>query len=186
MKAFNRKHFTILVTLSLMLVVSGPVTVFADGHTDRHPTVAAVSGQSDWSIVPPAIPSKYVTFFQDGSARIRKMPLKGNFSLTGGGSMIEGTASGVLDADFDPTLSGPIYGPFMVTQQKNGKDKVIFTGSFFGRANGLLASGQIVLRGRGEFAGQTIVVSFLETGANTEVFVLTGHLFDRRGDQDND
>ena len=182
MKATLTNRLTIVAALILGLLASRPATVFADGQSNRRPTVNVVTGQCDWSIVPPAIPSKYITFYQDGSAAIRKMPLKGNFSLVGSGVMIEGTASGVLDSDLDPTLSGPIYGPMVIAQQKNGKEKVIFSGSFFGRVNGLLASGQIVLRGRGEFSGQTIVVSFLETGANTEVFTLVGHLFDRHGD----
>jgi hypothetical protein len=55
---------------------------------------------------------------------------------------------------------------------------VLFEGRFFGRAVGGLSSGQIILHGRGHFAGVTIAVSFLETGANTEIFTLTGHLFD--------
>ena len=183
MKATSKNHLTILVGLILGLLLTLPNTVLAK---DKHPSVTAVTGQSDWAIVPPAIPSEHVTFHEDGSTTIDRMPLAGNFALTGDGVNIIGIAKGILTADLDQTLSGPIYGPFIVTRESQGKEKVIFTGSFFGRVNGLLASGQIILRGRGEFAGQTIVVSFLETGANTEVFVLTGHLFDRHGDKDND
>lgn len=179
MKATSKNHLTILSGLVLSLLLAFPGTVFAK---DKHPNVTAVTGQSDWSIVPPAIPSEYVTFHEDGSATIDRMPLAGNFALTGDGVNIIAIIKGTLNADLDPTLSGPIYGPLVVTRESDGKEKVIFTGSFFGRVNGLLASGQIILRGRGEFAGQTIVVSFLETGANTEVFVLTGHLFDRHAD----
>lgn len=179
MKATPTNHFAILAGLILGLLLACPGTVLAK---DKHPSVTVVTGQSDWSIVPPAIPSEYVTFHEDGSATIERMPLAGNLALTGDGTPLDATIKGILSADLDPTLSGPIYGPLVVTRQRNGRDKVIFTGSFFGRVTGLLASGQIILRGRGEFAGQTIVVSFLETGANTEIFVLTGHLFDRHGD----
>jgi hypothetical protein len=186
MKATAKKHLTMLAGLSLALLISPTGTVFAHDRPDRHPDVTAVTGQSDWSILPPAIPSKYVTFYADGSATIKRMPLVGNFALTGDGLAIDATIHGILSADLDPTLSGPIYGPLVVTQRIRGKDKTIFTGNFFGRVNSLLASGQIILGGHGEFAGVTIVVSFLETGANTETFVLTGHLFDRHGDEDND
>jgi hypothetical protein len=178
MKATAKKHLTILAGLSLALLVSLPGTVFADGKPDRHPNVTAVTGQSDWSIVPPAIPSEYVTFHEDGSAAIKRMPLAGNFSLAGDGTTLDATIKGILSADLDPTLSGPIYGPLVVTKKIKGREIVIFEGRFFGRVNGLLASGQIILHGRGHLAGTMIVVSFLETGANTETFVLTGHLFD--------
>ena len=181
MKATSKNRLITLVGLILSLLFALPSTVLAKDKS-RHPNVAAVTGQSDWSIVPVVIPSDYVTFYDDGSATIARMPLAGNFALTGDGAAINGVVKGILSADLDPTLSGPIYGPLLITQESHGKEKVIFTGSFFGRVNGLLASGQIILRGRGEFTGQTIAVSFLETDANTEVFVLTGHLLDRRGD----
>ena len=184
MKANTKKHFTLIAGLSLALLVSLPGLVFAHGKPDRrpNPSVIAVTGQSDWSIVQVAIPSEYVTFFEDGSAAIQDMPLAGNFSLTGEGTTINATIKGILNADLDPTLSGPIYGPLVVTQKIKGRECVIFEGRFFGRVNGLLASGQMLLHGRGHYAGQLIALSFLETGANTETFVLTGHLFDAHGD----
>ena len=111
-----------------------------------------------------------------------RLPLVGNFALTGDGVAIGTTIKGVLSANLDPTLSGPIYGPLVVTQKIRNREAVIFEGRFFGRVSGLLASGQMILQGRGHFAGVTIAVSFLETGANTETFVLTGHVLDVRGD----
>jgi hypothetical protein len=182
MKATVTKHFTLLAGLSLTLLVSLPGLLSANDRSDRHPTVTAVTGQSDWLIVPPAIPSEYVTFYEDGSAAIKRMPLAGNFSLAGDDTAIEGIIKGTLNADLDPTLSGPIYGPLVVTKKIKGREIVLLEGRFFGRVNGLLASGQILLHGRGQFAGVTIAVSFLETGANTEIFTLTGHLFDPCGD----
>lgn len=182
MKTTPKKHSIILAGLALALVVSLPCTIIAHDKSDRHPDVTAVSGQSDWSILPPAIPSEYVTFHEDGSVTIQRMPLVGNFDLTGEGITIDATIKGILNADLDPTFSGPIYGPLVVTRKINGREIVIFEGRFFGRAAGGLSSGQILLQGRGHFAGVTIAVSFLETGANTETFVLTGHLFDPCGD----
>lgn len=174
----TQKHFNLLAGLGLALVMALPLAVLAHGKLRRNPTVIAVTGQSDWSIVPPAIPSEYVTFHEDGSATIENMPLAGNLSLTGDGATISALAKGVLNADLDPTLSGPIYGPLVVTKPIKGREVVIFEGRFFGRVNGLLASGQIILHGRGPNAGVTIAVSFLETGANTEIFDLAGHLID--------
>jgi hypothetical protein len=54
------------------------------------------------------IPSKYVTFYDDGSATIERMPLAGNFAWTGDGAAINATITGILSADLDPTLSRPI------------------------------------------------------------------------------
>lgn len=179
MNAIGLKRFTTLFALSLSLLINGSVASVANERPDCPPNVVAVTGQSDWSILPPAIPSEYVTFHEDGRVTMRSMPLTGLFSLLGNGVNLGGTAHGILNADLDPTLSGPIYGPISVTRKVKGKDKVIFKGSFFGRVNSLLASGQILLEGKGEYAGVTIVVAFLETGANTETFVLNGHLLDR-------
>jgi len=177
-----QKRLNHLTLLGLALLVGLPLAVFAHGKVKRNPTVIAVTGQSDWSIIPPVIPSEYVTFHEDGGATIKNMPLAGNLLLTGDGTSIRAVAKGILDADLDPTLSGPIYGPLVVTKEVRGREVVIFEGRFFGRVNGLLASGQILLHGRGLNAGVTIAVSFLETGANTEVFDLTGHMFDPHGD----
>ena len=107
------------------------------------------------------------------------MPLKGNFLVTGDGIELEGFASGVLNAEIDANLNGAIHGPFTVTQLIKGKEKVIFQGAYSGTLTELRASGQIVLQGRGHCAGSSIVVSFLETDNNTEVFTLTGDLFER-------
>jgi len=181
MKTIAKKHFALLAGLGLALLAGLPAAVLAHGGRDRHPNVIAVIGQSDWSIVSVVIPSEYVTFHDVGSATIERMPLVGKFVLTGDGVAIDATIKGVLSADFDPTLSGPISGPLVVTQKIRNREAVIFDGRFFGRANGLLASGQMILQGRGQYAGVTIAVSFLETGANTEVFDLTGHLFDAHG-----
>jgi hypothetical protein len=140
--------------------------------------VTAVTGQLDWSIVPPAIPSEYATFHDDGSMTIQRMPLVRNFDLTGDGITIDTIVKGTLYADLDPTLSGPLYGPLVVTKKIKGREIVIFEGRFFGRAIVLHTIGQIILHGRGQFAGVTIAVAFDEIGANSEIFTLTGHLFD--------
>ena len=144
----------------------------------KTPDVIAVSGQSDWWILPPEIPSEYVTFLPDGGLTIQNMPLIGNFSLAGEGTAIVGVMSGVLDANLDPTLSGPITGPLVITVTENGKSHIAFEGEFFGRVNGLLASVQMILNGRGHYAGMTIALSVLETGPNTELFDMTGYLID--------
>ena len=83
MKANAKKHFTLIAGLSLALLVSLPGLVFAHGKPDRRPSpsVTAVTGQSDWSIVSVVIPSEYVTFHDDGSATIERMPLAGKFVL---------------------------------------------------------------------------------------------------------
>ena len=64
-----------------------------------------------------------------------RLPLAGNFALTGDGVAIGTTIRGVLSANLDPTLSGPIYGPLVVTQKIRNREAVIFEGRFFGRVS---------------------------------------------------
>ena len=170
-----------LSILTLILTFAHTTEVAGQGNSQKQPDVIAVSGQSDWWILPPEIPSEYVTFLPDGGLTIQNMPLRGNFSLAGEGSTIVGVMSGILDANLDPTLSGPIKGPLVITVIENGKSHIAFEGEFFGKANGLLASVQMILNGRGHYAGKTIALTVLETGPNTELFDMTGYLIDRNG-----
>jgi hypothetical protein len=172
------KHLPLLAALSLAWLALTPVEILAQKGPCRNSKDIAVTGQSDWSIVPPAIPSEYVTFHDDGTVTIERLPLAGVFSITGDGTGLEATIKGVLSADLDPTLTGPIYGPLLLTQTVKGREVVIFEGRFFGRVDNLLASGLILFHGRGHYTGVTIAVSFLETGNNTETFILNGHWYD--------
>jgi len=176
----NTRTSTSLITFGMALLTT--VATLGFSFKGERPNVVAVNGQSDWHILPPAIPSEYVTFHPDGRVTMQDMPLAGNFALTGDGVSIQGVVTTTLSADLDPTLSGPIYGPGVVTQNIGGKEKIIFKGEFFGRAYGLLATGQILFHGIGEYAGTTIALSFQETEANNEVFILTGHLMDQHKD----
>jgi hypothetical protein len=178
----NAKKLTSLFGLGLALLAAVPTMVYSDEAIGPRVNVVAVEGQSDWWILPPAIPSKYVTFHPDGSVTMRDMPLAGNFEMHGDGISIQAVISGELNADLDPTFSGPIYGPVVVTQTVKGKEKIIFKGQFFGTVNSLLASGQLLLRGVGQYAGTTVATSFQETEANSELFLHTGHLLDRHAD----
>jgi hypothetical protein len=169
----------ILLRLAMILLIATATTLTPKTRAEQEPTAIPVIGQSDWLIIPPQIPSEYVTFHPDGGLTIKDMPLKGNFHLTGDGVELEGFGLGILNAEIDADLNGPIYGPLTVTEVIKGKEKVIFQGAFFGTVTQLRASGQIVLQGRGHCAGMSIAVSYLETDNNTEVFNLTGDLFDR-------
>jgi len=178
----NAKELTSLYVLGLGLLIAAPIMGYSDDDRRPRANVIAVAGQSDWWILPPAIPSEYVTFHPDGSVTMRDMPLAGNFEMDGDGVSIQGVITGELNADLDPTLSGPIYGPVVVTQTIEGKEKIIFKGEFFGTVTALLASGQVVFHGVGPYAGTRVASSFQETEANSEVFTYTGHLLDRRKD----
>jgi hypothetical protein len=172
-------HFPTLSNLGLALLLAAPIQSYAGDRPERTPIVTAVSGQSDWSLV--SIDPAYIT--SDGtSITIRDMPLAGRFALAGDGTVVEATIKGILDADLDMSGTGQIYGPLVLTQRVRGHEVPIFHGRFFGRTDQWLASGQILLHGRGRFAGMTIAVSFVETGPDTETFTLTGHLFDPRAD----
>jgi hypothetical protein len=179
MKELTQQLLLAPLRLVIILLVAFGFLTNTETRADDRTSIVAVTGQSDWSLLPPQIPSEYVTFHEDGGLTILDMPLRGLFHVSGEGVDIQAEGSGILTAILDPTLSGPIFGPLTVTQEVKGKDKVIFQGKFVGKVTGLLASGEIFLEGRGHFAGVTIVVSFLETGANTEVFDLTGYVLER-------
>jgi hypothetical protein len=164
----------------LLLIGSGLALTPTTTHAEQEWSAIPISGQSDWLIVPPVIPSEYVTFHPDGGFTIKGMPLKGNIHLSAAGFDVEGFAYGILDAEIDANLNGPIVGPMSITEVINGKEKVVFDGAFFGSVAQLRASGQIVFEGRGHYAGMTISVSLLETDNNSEIFTLTGALLDRK------
>jgi hypothetical protein len=168
-----------VLRFATILLLTATTALTRQTRAEQEPTTIPITGQSDWSIIPPQIPSEYVTFHPDGGLTIKDMPLKGNFHLNGDGIDLDAFAWGVLNAEIDANLNGPIHGPFTVTQVIKGKEKIIFQGVFFGSVTELRASGQIVLQGRGHCAGLSIAVSFLETDNNTEVFTLTGEMFDR-------
>jgi hypothetical protein len=168
--------------LAMLLLLGSALALTPRTHAAQESITMSISGQCDWSIIPPEIPSEYVTFHPDGGLTIQDMPLKGNFLVTGDGVELEGLALGVLNAEIDANLNGYIQGPFTVVQLIKGKEKIAFQGEFFGTLAELRSSGQIVLQGRGHCAGLTVVVSFLETGNSSEVFTLTGDLFDRKSD----
>lgn len=173
------QHLATIVGLGLAVILAGPANAAAAERHDRTPIVTAVSGQSDWSLIP--VDPKYIT--SDGiRIMIRGMPLAGLFHLGGAATSLDATIHGVLSADLDMTGTGQIYGPLVLTQNLQGKDIPAFEGRFFGRTDTWLASGQILLQGRGCYAGVTIALSFLETGPDTETFHLNGHLFDPQRD----
>ena len=105
-------------------------------------------------------------------------PLAGNFSLLSEGLQLNATAWAILAADLDPAFNGPIYGPFSATAVIDGEEVLIFSGQFSGQSVGLLSSGELAAQGRGPMAGMALRLEFVETGANTETFTLTGYVFD--------
>jgi hypothetical protein len=175
----TQKHLLLLASLSLSFLAAMPVRTLADDRPATIPTVLAVTGQSDWSLI--QVDPNYITVGADGIT-IRRMPLAGQFALRGDGLALDATIKGILDADLDLAGTGSIYGPLVLTQNVKGHDVPVFKGRFFGRTDTWLASGLILLHGLGRFEGVTIALSFLETGPNDEVFTLTGHLFDRHND----
>ena len=98
----------------------------ADDSPDRAPGRVAVTGNSDWSIVPAALTPQFVFIGTDGDFYIRHLPLVGNISLTGRSVSIEGKISADFNAELDPTFSGPVWAPVTITGRINGTKTLLF------------------------------------------------------------
>jgi hypothetical protein len=120
MKTIASKRFPMVAGLALTMLAAVPDKIRADGSADRIPTVVAVTGQSDWSLIP--IDPKYITADEDGIT-IRRMPLAGLFTLSGDGLSLDAIIKGMLNADLDLTGTGSIYGPLVLTQKLRGQGR---------------------------------------------------------------
>src|SRR5436190_19927202 len=83
--------------LGLALLVTLTVFVSAGDTPGGSPAGIAVTGNSDWSIVPAAIAPPFVFNGTDGDIYIRHLPLVGRITLAGRASSIQGKIS----ADFN-------------------------------------------------------------------------------------
>jgi hypothetical protein len=161
----------------LALLVALPVTICSGDTSDRSSDRVAITGTSDWSIVPAAIVPPYVFNGTDGDFYIRHLPLVGRISLSGRGVSIEGKISADFNAELDATFSGPLWAPVVITGTINGSKTVLFDGNATGNTVGLVSVGVIKLDGRGPFEGARLVLEFTEIGpGNTDTYNLRGVL----------
>ena len=156
MKATVKKHLTIWASLILALVVNTPVSVRAD---DAKTTIA---GGWAWSIMPPFTGPGEIIPLPGGNVHLRSVAASGVLSFTGQGVALEAIITASIDGNLDETLSGPIYGSTQLTTTLDGKETIIFDGTFAGHSVGLLTEGKVMLSGRGPYAGMSLHFNFVE------------------------
>jgi len=163
--------------VGLLVIVSG---VSGEDALDRRSGRIAVTGHSDWSIVPAALTPQFVFNGTDGAFYIRHLPLVGRLTLTGLGVSIDGKISADFNGDLDATFSGPLWAPVTITSTINGRNTIIFEGNASGNTVGLVSDGLIKLEGRGPFQGDKLEFEFTEIGpGNTDTCDLKGVLIGR-------
>jgi hypothetical protein len=162
--------------LSLTALLCGALLTFGQpalaAPPERIPVVGVsdlLGGQVGGAIVPD----------KGGNLHLKKAAFVGGFELHGDGVDISGSQQLVLTGVLDRTLSGPVAGRFSVTAVVNGRPATIWEGAIHGRIRSLSFTGRAIAHGEGPYAGQKLVLHFLERPAtpenpNPEVFDLTG------------
>ena len=168
--------------VGLALLVTLPVFVSPGDTLNGSPGGIAVTGNSDWSIVPAAIAPPFVFNGTDGDIYIRHLPLVGRITLSGRAVTIQGKISADFNGDLDGTFSGPLWAPVTITATVNGSKTVIFEGNALGATVGLVSTGTIKLNGRGPYEGARLEIQFKENGpGNTDTYTLNGTLINGAG-----
>jgi hypothetical protein len=177
MKKFRLfKNMSVALGCAALLVGLSGISS-ADDSPDRAPGRVAVTGNSDWSIVPAALTPQFVFIGTDGDFYIRHLPLVGKISLTGRSVSIEGKISADFNAELDSTFSGPVWAPVTITGTINGTKTLLFEGNATGTTVGLVSTGVIKLAGRGPYEGSKLEFEFTEIGpGNTDTYTLKGAL----------
>jgi hypothetical protein len=168
--------------IGLALVVTLTVFVAPGDTPGGNPGGIAVTGNSDWSIVPAAIAPPFVFNGTDGEIYIRHLPLVGRITLAGRAISIQGKISADFNADLDGTYTGPLWSPVTITANDGGSKTVIFEGSALGNTVGLVSTATIKLNGRGPYAGARLELELTEIGpGNTDTYTLKGSLINGSG-----
>lgn len=163
--------------LGLALLVTVPAFISAGDTPNSSPPGIAVTGNSDWSIVPASLTPPFLLIGTDGDFYIRHLPLVGKITLAGRGVSIEGKLSADFNAELDATFTGPLWAPVTMTATVNGSKTVIFEGNASGTTVGLVSVGVIKLDGRGPYEGAKLEFKFTEIGpGNTDTYSLEGTL----------
>jgi hypothetical protein len=170
------------VGAGLALLVALPVFLSAGGTPIPSSAAIAVTGNSDWAIVPAALTPPFVFVGTDGDFYVRHLPLVGRITLTGRGVSIEGKISADFNAELDATFSGPVWAPVTLTATIDGTKTLIFEGNATGTTVGLVSVGVIKLAGRGPYEGARLEIKFTEIGpGNTDTYSLEGTLIPAGG-----
>ncbi len=162
------------LTLALLLHASG--TLRADDHADRVPKKTTVTGNFDWSLVPPNL-GPHLTPGTDGDLYLRHLPLAGKFTLTGTGVALDAKIHVDLNGELDTTGTGVMWGTTVINAVIDGVKTLIFEGAGSADTVGLVSIGKMTLSGRGPFAGSKLEFAFEEIGpGNSDTYTLKGQL----------
>ena len=168
--------------LGLALMVGLSVAISAQNATNHTPLGIAMTGRSDWTIVPANIVPPFVFIGTDGDFYVRHLPLVGRITLAGRDVSIDGKISADFNAELAITFSGPVWAPVTITGTINGSNTLLFEGNATGTTVALVSVGTIKLEGRGPFEGDRLELQFTEIGpGNTDTYTLKGTLIPGSG-----
>lgn len=176
MRLIANNQLATLVGLTLALATIVPGTLKADDKNDSKPQKDAVTGNFDWSIVPPNL-TVYIIPGTDGDLYLRNMPLVGAFNLTGDKVSLQAKLSVQLSGELDATGTGVLWAPAVITATVEGVKTIIFEGQATADTVGLVSIGKATLSGRGPYEGKKLEFTFEEIGpGNSDTYTLKGQL----------
>lgn len=176
MKTTATNHAGRLAGLTLALLLSASGVLRAEGQSQGVPKKTAVTGNFDWTLVPPNL-GAYLIPGTDGDLYLRHLPLAGSFTLTGKGVALNAKIHVDLNGELDVTGTGVLWGTTVITATMDGAKTIIFEGSGSADTVGLVSIGKMSLSGRGPFADSKLEFTFEEIGpGNSDTYTLKGQL----------
>ena len=128
-EALKKLGVGLALMVGLSVIFSG---VSGESALDRRSGRLAVTGNSDWSIVPANLTPQFVFNGTDGNFYVRHLPLVGRLTLAGLGVSIEGRINADFNSELNPTFSGPFWAPVTMTATIDGRNTTIFEGNASG------------------------------------------------------
>jgi hypothetical protein len=176
MKSIAMNHLASLAGLTFSLLISVSGTLHADDQHNGARGKTAVSGNFDWTIVPPNL-GPHIIPGTDGDLHLRHLPLVGKFTLNGKGVVLEAKIHVDLNGELDPTGTGVVWGPGTITATIDGVKTIVFEGQGTANEVNLVAVGKMSLSGRGPYEGSNLELTFEEIGpGDSNTYTFTGCL----------
>jgi hypothetical protein len=176
MKAITTFRLLNLAALTIGLLACAPALLRADDHHNGVRGKIAVTGYSDFAIVPPNL-GPYLIPGTDGDLYLSRLPLVGKLTLAGKGVAIDGKVHLELSGELDATGTGAVWFPVTATTTINGVKTLIFEGRGSANEVNLVAAGRISMVGRGPYEGMKLELTFEEIGpGDSNTFNHKGYL----------
>lgn len=170
------KRTGILAGLILAVLLGTSGTLRAERQPNDVPRKTAVTGNFDWSLVPPNL-GPYLIPGTDGDLYVRHLPLAGRFTLTGKGVALDAKIHVDLNMELDVVGTGVVWGTTVITATIDGAKTIVFEGSGSADTVGLVSIGTMTLSGRGPYQATKLEFTFEEIGpGNTDTYTLKGQL----------